>query len=467
MKYKENTYYNTINPENNNFLKKYYFLSKKDIKIKLINASNAFIEWKNYSFEKRKTLVKKLIHYMKKNIIRMSYLITKEMGKPIYQSKMEINKSINLCKYFCDLNESFLIKKTSNLTKNQYKDSYVKFEPIGGILGIFPWNYPIWQIIRSSIPNIILGNVMVIKPALNTTECSIFLEKIFINSGFPSGIFQILLIKNQEIEYVISNDIIQGVTFTGSTRSGRIIGKFSGKYIKKSVLELGGNDAFIVLKNVKNLNKIAKLAVESRLNNTGQTCISAKKFIVDNSISNDFIDLIIEEMKKYKRGNLYNYSTKIGYIARNDLSDKLHNQYKYIINNGAKVCLKTERNYNFFSPSLLKIENENFSLIEEINKEEIFGPIGILIPFNNEVDIYSIVNNTPYGLGASIWTDDYEKALKMSKNIEVGMVFINEIVKSDHRLPFGGIKNSGYGRELSSYSIREFSNWKTIVIGHL
>ncbi|WP_185857241.1 aldehyde dehydrogenase family protein [Blattabacterium cuenoti] len=451
--------FQTINPVNDNVLKTYYFLSNKNIDFKLSEAQNAYNKWKNYPFNLKIECLTKFCFFMKKATDIMAYSITQEMGKPITQSHAEVNKSINLCKYYCEFQKSIFIKKIYT----EYKISYVKFESIGAILGIMPWNYPIWQTIRSTIPNLLLGNVMLIKPAINTTECSLILEKLFLESGFPKGIFQVLLMDINQIESVIAHPAIQGVTFTGSTLTGSIIGSLSGKYIKKSVLELGGNDAFVVLKDVENIGKIAKLATESRLNNTGQTCISAKRFIVDKTIINDFIDAVIQEMKTYHRGNLYDESTKIGYISRHDLSEKLYQQYKNIILNGGKICLEITRDGNFFSPSLLKIENDNCI----VKKEEIFGPIGIIYSFSQERTIPDIVNNTPYGLGASIWTKDLEKAEEISKKIDTGMVFINEVVKSDPRFPFGGVKNSGYGRELSSLSIKEFSNCKTVVISKL
>ncbi|WP_185849148.1 aldehyde dehydrogenase family protein [Blattabacterium cuenoti] len=448
--------FQTINPVDDNVLKTYYFLSNKNINIKLNEAHNAYNKWKNYSFNSKIKCLMKLYSCMQKSIDFIAYSITQEMGKPITQSYAEVNKSINLCKYYCELKESIFFEKIHT----EYELSYVKFESIGAILGIMPWNYPIWQTIRSTISNLLLGNVILIKPALNTTESSLILEKIFLESGFPKGTFQILLIDVNKIESVIAHPVIQGVTFTGSALVGSIIGSLSGKYIKKSILELGGNDAFVVMKDVENIKKIAKLATESRLNNTGQTCLSAKRFIVDKTIMNDFIDAVIQEMKKYHKANLYDKSTKIGYISRNDLSEKLYQQYKDVILNGGKICLEITRDGNFFSPSLLRVENENCI----VQKEEIFGPIGIVSSFSQEKTISNIVNNTPYGLGASIWTKDLEKAEKISKEIDTGMVFINEIVKSDSRFPFGGVKKSGYGRELSSLSIKEFSNWKTVII---
>ncbi|WP_238786124.1 aldehyde dehydrogenase family protein [Blattabacterium cuenoti] len=454
--FKKNEMFQTINPVNNNIIKTYYYLSDKNIDIKLYQAKNAYKKWKNYSFESKIECLTKFYSSIQKSIDIIAYSITQEMGKPITQSYLEVNKSINLCEYYCELKESIFLKKIDT----EYKISYVKFESMGPILGIVPWNYPIWQTIRSTIPNLLLGNVILIKPALNTTGCSLILEKIFLESGFPKGIFQILLINFNQIESVIAHPTIRGVTFTGSALSGSIVGSLSGKYIKKSVLELGGNDAFVVMKDVRDVKKIAKLATESRLNNTGQTCISAKRFIVDKIIIDDFVDAVIQEMKTYHRGNLYDESTKIGYVSRYDLSAKLHQQYKNIILNGGKICLEMMKDGNFFSPSLLKVENNNCV----VKKEEIFGPIGIIFSFSQEKIIPDIVNNTPYGLGVSIWTKDLEKAEKISKEIDTGMVFINEIVKSDVRFPFGGIKKSGYGRELSVLSIKEFSNWKTVVI---
>ncbi|AER40785.1 MAG: aldehyde dehydrogenase family protein [Flavobacteriales bacterium] len=448
--------FQTINPVDNSIINTYSFLKEKEIKDKLIIAHKAYEEWKGSSFYSRVKSITRLSYRMQEGLDILSYSITQEMGKPITQSREEINKSINLCKYYSSLEESIFFKNIST----EYEKSYIIFEPIGAILGIMPWNYPIWQTIRCTIPNILLGNVMILKPAINTAGCSILLEKIFVESGFPKGVFQVFLVENHQIESLIAHSIIQGVAFTGSHLTGSHIGYLSGKYIKKSILELGGNDAFVVMKDVNNIQESAKFATKSRLNNTGQSCISAKRFIVDNSIVDDFIDLVIQEMKKYHRGDLYEKYTKIGYISRIDLSEKLHQQYKKVISNGGTVCLESTRDGNFFSPSLLKIKMENYSN----NKEEIFGPIGLVYSFSKEEEIPFIVNYTCYGLGASIWTKDLKKAEVLSKKINTGMVFINEIVKSDPRFPFGGVKKSGYGRELSVLSIKEFSNWKTIII---
>ncbi|WP_185863168.1 aldehyde dehydrogenase family protein [Blattabacterium cuenoti] len=451
--------FQTINPVDNNVLKTYNFLSNQNINIKLSEAKNASHQWKNFPFDEKIKCLMKFCSYMQESADIIAYSITEEMGKPITQSYAEVNKSINLCKYYCKLKESIF----TEVIYTEYKISCVRFESIGAILGIMPWNYPIWQTIRSTIPNLILGNVILIKPSLNTTGCSLILEKIFLKTGFPEGTFQVLLIDINQIESVIAHPEIKGITFTGSPSVGSIIGSLSGKYIKKSVLELGGNDAFVVLKDVEDIKKVAKLATESRLNNTGQTCISAKRFIVDKIIIDDFIDAVIQEMKTYHRGNLYDESTKIGYISRCDLSEKLYQQYKNIIINGGKICLEITKDGNFFTPSLLRIENDNCI----VKKEEIFGPIGIISSFYKEEMIPDIVNDTPYGLGASIWTKNLEKAEEISKKIDTGMVFINEVVKSDPRFPFGGIKKSGYGRELSTLSIKEFSNWKTIIMKEL
>ncbi|WP_185882860.1 aldehyde dehydrogenase family protein [Blattabacterium cuenoti] len=448
----------TINPVDNKILQEYNFLSKKEIDKKLSISKDSYQEWKYFSIRRRKEFLKRFYSCLKKNIYDIASIITQEMGKPIIQSIFEMNKSIDLCKYYYNVKYKIFRKEINK--KDEYEKCYIKYDPIGTIIGIMPWNYPIWQIIRFSIPNLLLGNVIIIKPSLNTSGCSVFLERIFIESGIPKGVFQIFLVKNNEIEYIISSNIIQGVSFTGSQNTGSFIGSLSGKNIKKSVLELGGNDAFVVMKDVKNIKKIAKIATESRLNNTGQTCISAKRFVVDELIVDDFIDLVIQEMKTFHRGDLFDKSTKIGYISRKDLSDKLYRQYINVIFHGGKICLKIKRDQNFFSPSLLKVNKMN----NVVRKEEIFGPIGIIISYSKEKEIPHIVNNTPYGLGTSIWTMDIEKAENISKNIDSGMVFINDMVKSDPSFPFGGVKKSGYGRELSTSFVGEFSNCKTVVI---
>ncbi|WP_223843680.1 aldehyde dehydrogenase family protein [Blattabacterium cuenoti] len=459
---KNNNIVQTINPVDNRILNKYFFLNEKNIERKLYISNQAYKIWKNISIKERIFYLKELSFHMKKKMDHIARLITIEMGKPISQSRLEIKKSIELCNYYANhINDSIFFHYINE--KKFHGKCYVEYSSIGPIIGFMPWNFPIWQTIRSSIPNIMLGNVILIKPSTNTSGCSFLLEKIFLRSGFPKGIFQILLIDIDQTESVISHDIIQGVTFTGSYKIGSIIGSLSGKHIKKSILELGGNDAFVVMKDVRDLQKVAKYAVQSRLNNTGQTCISAKRFIVDELILDNFIDLVVQEMKKFHKGDLFDSSTKIGYISRIDLSDRLYKQYLKILSSNGKICLSSNREGNFFSPSLLKIEKNN----SFISQEEIFGPIGIIMSFSNENEIPDIVNNTLYGLGASIWTEDLKKAEIISKEIQTGMIFINDIVQSNPMYPFGGVKKSGYGRELSLLSIKEFANCKTFFVKQL
>ncbi|XOD69022.1 MAG: aldehyde dehydrogenase family protein [Flavobacteriales bacterium AspAUS03] len=448
--------FDTINPANGDTLNTYTYLTEVELSVRLSLSSSAYKGWKCRSFQDRAQCIAAITKKMGENIKSAAQLITQEMGKPIAQARAEIHKCIDLCQYYLGLSEAILA--IEHIPMDNYSKSYVRFDPIGAILGIMPWNFPFWQVFRYSIPNLLIGNTILLKHAPNTTACGLFIENLFIETGLPEGIFQALLIDIPQVETVIAHAAVQGITLTGSNKAGSIVASLAGKYIKKSTLELGGNDAFIVMKDA-DLKNATQIAAAARLNNTGQTCISAKRFVVDQAIATEFIEAVIEEMKAYSGGNLYDEHTKLGFISRTDLAEKLLRQYCDAVINGAKVCLQTQREGNFFSPALLQAKSNN-----PILKEELFGPIGLVLTFSSESEMLRLVNDTPYGLSASIWTQDLDKAEVLTKEIDTGMVFVNEMVRSYPSLPFGGVKQSGYGRELSTGALKEFLNWKTVVI---
>ncbi|XCI75120.1 MAG: aldehyde dehydrogenase family protein [Flavobacteriales bacterium] len=448
--------FDTINPENGHTLNTYTYLTEAELSDRLSLSASAYKWWKCQSFQYRTQCITAIIKKMEENIESAAQLITQEMGKPIVQAFTEIHKCIDLCQYYSGLSEATLALE--HIPMDDYHKSYVRFDPIGVIFGIMPWNFPFWQVLRYSIPNILIGNTVLLKHAPNTTACGLFIEKLFIEADLPEGVFQTLVIDLPQVETVIAHAAVQGITLTGSNKAGSIVAALAGKYIKKSTLELGGNDAFIVMKDA-NVKSTAQIAAASRLNNTGQTCVSAKRFVVDQTIATEFIEAVIEEMKAYPGGNLYDEHTKLGFISRTDLAEKLLRQYCDAVINGAKVCLHTQREGNFFSPALLQTKADN-----PILKEELFGPIGLILTFSSESEMLHLVNDTPYGLSASIWTQDLDKAEALATGIDTGMVFVNDMVRSYPYLPFGGVKQSGYGRELSTAALKEFLNWKTIVI---
>lgn len=452
--------FHSINPATNQVLKSFPVLSNHELDAKLSIASSSFNSyWKTTSLDERIQQVLKVKEHLIRDKRKFAELISLEMGKPITQSLAEIEKCAVLCDYYSNNAKEFLkdrIVKTSSLK------SYVTYQPLGAVFGIMPWNFPFWQVFRYSIPAILAGNVILLKPAPNVAQCALAIERIFTEKIAGRGIFQSLFVEIDQIEQVISNEIVQGVTLTGSDTAGESVGSLAGKYLKKCVLELGGTDAFIVLKDA-DLKKAAQLAIKSRMNNCGQTCISAKRFVVDKSVFDEFVELLSIEIDKLKIGDPLDEKTDLSCMARPDLVDNLERQIASSIKKGAIQIKKGGRmksGSNFYQPILLT--NINASMA--VYKEEVFGPVAIVIPFKDEEEAIRIANDSDYGLGAAVWSNDVERAEKISLALNVGAIAINNMLKSDPNLPFGGIKRSGFGRELGLEGIREFVNIKSISV---
>jgi succinate-semialdehyde dehydrogenase/glutarate-semialdehyde dehydrogenase len=352
-----------------------------------------------------------------------------------------------------------LTKETINTDASE---SFVEFNPIGVILAVMPWNFPFWQVFRFAAPSIMAGNVSLLKHSSNVPMCALSIERIFLSAGFPQNVFKTLLISSEHVNEIIKNPKVKAATLTGSEPAGRKIGEICGKELKKSVLELGGSDPFIVLDDA-NIEEAARIAVTARLINNGQSCIASKRFIVLEKVYDDFKSLFVQRMKEVKVGNPMDEATELGPIAREDLLYELDAQVKESIEKGAVVLTGGKvlpgQGY-YYAPTILENLNKGMPAYDD----EIFGPVASLIKANDEDDAVSIANDSKFGLGASLWTTDIEKAKSIASKIETGCVFVNGMVKSDPRLPFGGIKNSGYGRELSHYGIKEFVNIKSVWI---
>lgn len=449
--------FQTINPVDNKVIAEYRYISKEVLSEKLSLSESAYANWRNTTFEYRNALLEKLTQVLHDNRRSYAALITREMGKPIAQSLAEVEKCIMLCRYYMDISEREL---ANSLVYTDYIKSYVRFDPTGAVFGIMPWNFPFWQVFRYVIPNMMAGNVTLLKHAPNTMGCGEELEAIFVKSGFPEGVFQNLIIDIPQVEDVIASDIVSGVTLTGSDAAGRSVAQLAGKYMKKSVMELGGSDPYLIFKDSE-LRKAAKVGVLSRMMNTGQTCISAKRFIVHSSIAKEFATYVKKEIESLKLGDVTDFSTDIGVIARKDLSDKLQKQVQFLKDEGCEFIIDSTKEGNSFTPSLVKIYKD---CIDYVGKNEVFGPVAMIIEADSDEEMIDIANNTPYGLGASIWSDDLDVAEKYASKIDAGCIAINNMVKSDPRLPFGGAKLSGYGRELSYYALKEFVNVKTVYI---
>ena len=448
-----------INPFSEKIINTYQYLSNKEISIKINDAHNSFLLWKEKDFNLKNKLLKRLINNLSTNIDQYALMITQEMGKPISESIAEINKCIFLCNYYLENSELHL---KSSMIDLDSQIAEIKNEPLGVLLGIMPWNFPFWQVFRFSIPSIMAGNTVMIKHAPNTFGCGELINEIFIKSGYPKDIFTSLIIKHNQVESIVSNKKIQAISLTGSDRAGSAVGTIAGKYIKKTLFELGGSDPFVVYSDAD-----IKLAVEDAISakflNAGQSCISPKRFFIHQDISKKFIQKIVEKIKLLKIGNPEDKDTNIGPLSKKEFVENINNQIDKSIALGSEIIFKASYSNPkgfFMVPIVLVSTNLNVPIF----KEEVFGPVVSIYIFNNNDNVLKIANDTDYGLGASLWTKNNQIIDKFKKNINSGALFINGMTKSDPRIPFGGIKKSGYGRELSIDGIKEFINIKTIVM---
>ncbi len=446
----------SIYPFDQSVVEQYEEFSPSLVQEKLQRSSSAFKDWRKTSFERRSELMRNASRLLKQNKEQYARMITLEMGKILSEARAEVEKSADGFLYFAENAETFLADQT---IKTESRKSLVSFHPTGTILAVMPWNFPFWQVIRFAAPALMAGNVGLLKHASNVSGCSLLLEKTFIDAGFPEGVFQSLIIDNRQIESVLQSDIVQGVALTGSEFAGSNVASIAGKYIKKSVLELGGSDPFIVLADA-DLELAAKIATQSRMQNAGQSCISAKRFIVDKRVKEEFITRFLENIKALRQGDPFLETTTTGPLARIDLADTLEKQLNTSIERGAKLLAGGRGEGANFTPTLLDQVKPGMQAFDE----ETFGPLAAIITVSSEEEAVDVANRSRYGLGSSVWTRDLERGEKVARQVESGSVFINALMKSDARMPFGGVKKSGYGRELSEYGIKEFVNVKSISV---
>ena len=446
----------TINPYTCNLIKNYDLYSLEKVESIINSSHRAFTTWKQVDLESRIDLLDNIKTILSNNLNTYAELITSEMGKPISQSKAEIKKCLLLCDYYKTNTSSLLANKW---IKTEAQESFVSYDPLGVILGIMPWNYPFWQVMRFAIPTITSGNTILLKHASNVTGSALILQDIFEKAQYPKGCFQTILTNHNTIEHIIKNDSVKAVSLTGSEKAGRIIASLAGKHLKKSVLELGGNNPCIILKDA-NLDKFIDVIVNSRMQNTGQSCIAAKRFIVVDSIYRKFLKLFTTKVKELTAGNPASKLTDIGVLARPDLADALENQVKQSIKQGANVHFGNNRKANYYEPTILTNVKPGMPVFDD----ETFGPIASITKVKDKNEAYKMATISKLGLGCMVFTKNIEDAKKHISQIEDGSFFINELVKSDPRLPFGGTKASGYGRELSKEGLLEFVNIKTIYI---
>lgn len=450
----------SVNPATEEVLGRFPLFSDDQVDRALDAAESAFHSWSQTTFDERAEGFRRVAAYMRTHRARLAGLITAEMGKPIAQSEAEIEKCAWNCDFYADNARAFLADQPH---PSSATESYVAFDPLGPLLAIMPWNFPFWQIFRFAAPAMMAGNTALLKHASNVPQCALAIEEVFRTCGFPDGVFQTLLIAGSTADKVIADRRVAAVTITGSNATGRKVAQAAGAVTKKTVLELGGSDPFIVLEDAA-LEEAARVAVRSRFQNAGQSCIAAKRFIVVDAEADAFLDLMVAEARLLKMGDPSDRATDIGPMARADLREILARQVSDSIARGATVALGGFRPRGpgfYYSPTILAGVRPDMPVF----REETFGPVAAVVRASDTDEAIRLANDSLYGLGASLWTRDVVKAKVLARQIQAGSVFVNGMVASDPRLPFGGVKGSGYGRELSEFGIREFTNIKTIWIG--
>jgi acyl-CoA reductase-like NAD-dependent aldehyde dehydrogenase len=448
----------TINPATGKVIGSYNSMSIEEINQKTRNARNSFDDWKKLDISERCTYMRRLGRVMKKNKEDYAKLITEEMGKPIRQSLAEIDKCAWVCDYYSEHAESFL---RDELIPTEFRKSFVSFEPLGVIACIMPWNFPFWQVMRFAVPALAAGNVGILKHSSVCLGTSLQIEQAFKDAGFPENIFQSIIGDYRAGEALTQSDI-DAVSVTGSVNTGRRVAELAKKELKKFVLELGGSDPFIVLEDA-DLNQTAHMAAQSRLLNNGQSCIAAKRFIVVKDVADKFTKLFVEETESEVVGDPMDSKTTVGPLVRDSQREALAKQVDDARTRGASILTggnSINRDGYFYEPTLVSHVDHNMKIV----KEEVFGPAAPIIVVNDEEEAIREANNSEFGLGASIWTNNIERGILLARKVESGIVSVNEMVRSDPRLPFGGIKHSGIGRELSEVGIKEFVNIKSVVV---
>jgi succinate-semialdehyde dehydrogenase/glutarate-semialdehyde dehydrogenase len=450
----------SINPTTGEKIKEYEEFTQEKVSEILKKSNEEYKKWKKSSFDERKRLMLNAAKILRKNKESYAKMLTLEMGKVLRDAIAEVEKCAWVCEFYAENAEDFL---KPEIVKTEATNSYVTFQPLGVILAVMPWNFPYWQVFRFAAPALMAGNVCVLKHASNVPGSALIIEEVFREAGFPVNAFRTLLIGSKQVAAVIENDAIKAITLTGSTPAGKAVASKAGEMLKKTVLELGGSDPYIILEDADNEEAVMS-CVNSRLINAGQSCIAAKRFIVIESKKEEFTKRFVEYMQSKKMGDPLDSSTNIGPQARHDLRDELHKQVQKSIEMGAKLLLGgyiPESPGAFYPPTVLDNVKKGMPAYDE----ELFGPVASIITAKDDKEAIKIANDSIFGLGAAIFTKDINKGEKLAKDeIEAGSCFVNAFVRSDPRLPFGGIKQSGYGRELSHYGIREFTNIKTIYI---
>ena len=416
--------------------------------------------WRDAGIGTRAALMRSVAGVLRADKSRYAALLTSEMGKPIVEAEAEVEKCAWTANWFAENAERLLADEAVESTATE---SYVRFQPLGVILAVMPWNFPFWQAFRAGLPALAAGNVMVLKHSSNVPQSALAIEEVFREAGVPEGVFQALLIGSGAVERIIGDHRVAGVTLTGSEKAGRLVAETAGRNLKKSVLELGGSDPFVVLADA-DVGTAAAVACRARNQNNGQSCIAAKRFIVEEAVADDFEQRFIAAVAALKVGNPMDRANQVGPLAREDLVEDLERQVDESVRLGARAVIGGSRikgDGYYFEPTVLTNVRPGMPAFHE----ETFGPVAAVIRVQDAEDALRVANDTDFGLGSNIWTSDVERGKKLAERVEAGLVFINGMVASDARLPFGGVKRSGYGRELSEYGIKEFTNIQTVWIG--
>ena len=450
----------SINPSTGTIIWEYPEHTGQKVEQIISDVYSAWKTWKDTTFEFRAVAMKEAARILRDKKDHFALLMTLEMGKLLRESMAEIEKCAWVCDYYAD--HAVEILKDEVIATDATR-SFVTFQPIGVVLAVMPWNFPFWQVFRFAAPALMAGNAAVLKHASNVPGCALAIEEIFMEAGFPENLFRTLMIPSSEVAAVISNPLIAAATLTGSESAGSQVASAAGKYLKKTVLELGGADPFIVLEDA-DLDAAVKTAVTARMLNQGQSCIAAKRFIVVKPVMHQFESALKAEFEALRMGDPMDPQTQIGPMARPDLVDEIERQVIASVSAGARLVTGGRRPVRegcYFEPTILADVRKGMP----VYSQETFGPVVSLITANDEADAIRIANDSDFGLGGCVWTRDLVRGEKVARQIETGAMFVNGMTKSDPRLPFGGIKKSGYGRELAFYGIKEFVNIKTIWIG--
>jgi acyl-CoA reductase-like NAD-dependent aldehyde dehydrogenase len=450
----------SINPATEEELARFQEHSWDDVDLALQRAWEARLPWREAGFAARSARLADLSAQLRRQKQRLAALMTAEMGKPLVEAEAEVEKCAWTAEWHAENAEGMLADRE---VQSNASLSYIRFQPLGVVLAVMPWNFPLWQVFRAAIPALAGGNVMVLKHASNVPQSALAAEEVCREAGFPEGVFQTLLVGNQTVERVIRDRRIAGVTLTGSDGAGSKVARVAGEELKRTVLELGGSDPFIVLEDA-DLEQAARVACRARNQNNGQSCIAAKRFIVAEPVADEFERRFCEAVAALKVGDPSSRDTDVGPLARADLVDDLERQVRQSVDMGARPAVEggrlPGRGY-YYKPTVLTGVTRDMPVF----REETFGPVAAVVRVRDEEEALSVANDTLYGLGSNLWTGDVERGRRLAAQIEAGLVFINGMVASDARLPFGGVKRSGYGRELSEFGTHEFMNVQTVWIG--